>query len=254
MGIKRSFRQTTRALIDSKRAFADDDEHARFRLAVRLAKLIYPKYKFSDVGRQFLDDKEFVKIYERFAKREDYHSLDRKYTLYNLMNLVVDLPGDTAECGVYNGGSSYFMCLRLKGTGKRHCVFDSFEGLSQPGSLDGTHWRKGNLAASEDVVRENLAEFDFVEYFHGWIPSRFSDVDGRSFCFVHIDVDLYEPTRDSIAFFYPRMVPGGIMLFDDYGFHQCPGARQASDEFFADKVERIVDLPTGQAFVIIAPK
>ena len=50
------------------------------------------------------------------------------------------------------------------------------------------------------------------------IPTRFDEVADRSFCFVHVDVDLFEPTRESIAFFYPRMVPGGVMLFDDYGF------------------------------------
>jgi hypothetical protein len=62
---------------------------------------------------------------------------------------------------------------------------------------------------------------------------------------------LYQPTFASVSFFYPRMNSGGLMLFDDYGFATCPGARRAIDEFFADKPEPIIDLPTGQAFVLI---
>ena len=54
----------------------------------------------------------------------------------------------------------------------------------------------------------------------------------RGFCFVNVDVDLHEPTRDSIEFFYPRMVPGGVMVFDDYGSQmQSPGAARAIEVF-----------------------
>lgn len=70
------------------------------------------------------------------------------------------------------------------------------------------------------------------------------------FCFVHIDVDLYQPTYDSLAFFYERTSSGGIILCDDYGFITCPGAKAAMDSFFLNKLERIVCLPTGQGFVV----
>ena len=98
----------------------------------------------------------------------------------------------------------------------------------------------------------NLTAFDDLIVFHqGWIPDQFSDVADARFCFVHIDVDLFQPTRDSLDFFYPRMVRGGLIVCDDYGFETCPGARRAMDEFFADRPEPIVHLPTGQGFVII---
>ena len=84
----------------------------------------------------------------------------------------------------------------------------------------------------------------------GLIPSRFPELDERSFSFVHIDVDLYQPTFDSIAFFYPRMIQGGLILCDDYGFTSCPGAKKAIDEFMADKPECVVQLPTGQALIL----
>ena len=82
----------------------------------------------------------------------------------------------------------------------------------------------------------------------GWIPSRFDEVSHRRFAFVHIDVDLYEPTRDSIAFFYSRLSEGGILLIDDYGFSTCPGATRAVDE--AGLSHTMIALSDGGGFLI----
>jgi hypothetical protein len=65
-----------------------------------------------------------------------------------------------------------------------------------------------------------------------------------------VDVDLYEPTRDSIRFFYDRLNPGGILVCDDYLFMTCPGATEAIDEFLADKPEKMLGLPGGGGFFI----
>ena len=72
----------------------------------------------------------------------------------------------------------------------------------------------------------------------------------RAFSFVHVDVDLYEPTRDSFAFFYERLSPGGILLCDDYGCTTCPGATKAADEFLADRPEKMISLDSGGGFFI----
>jgi O-methyltransferase len=90
-----------------------------------------------------------------------------------------------------------------------------------------------------------------VYYHRGWIPERFDEVKDLQFAFVHVDVDLHEPTRDSLVYFYERLVPGGILLCDDYGSAACPGAKQAFDELIADKPERsVIHLPTGQGFIV----
>jgi O-methyltransferase len=89
-----------------------------------------------------------------------------------------------------------------------------------------------------------------VSWHPGWIPTRFHDAGDRRFAFVHIDVDLEQPTRDSIEFFYPRLNPGGILLCDDYGFAACPGATRAIDEFLAHKPEKIVALASGGGFIV----
>ena len=112
------------------------------------------------------------------------------------------------------------------------------------------YWRRGDAAATEAVARATLAGFD-VELHAGWIPERFSEIVDGDFCFVTVDVDLHAPTRDSIEFFYPRMVPGGVMLFDDYGSgFQSPGTAKAIDDFMADKPESVIASPTAQAFIV----
>ncbi len=228
------------------------DDSARYFLAEKLTHAIYPAYVFSEYGREFLRDTSFKARYESLEGTSNYRSLDRKYVLDQLVQLACLVDGDTAECGVLRGTSSLFLCERIANSGKEHHVFDSFEGLSEPTAGDGSYWTKGDLAVDEAAVRANLAAFDFVRYHRGWIPERFEDVADRRFSFVHVDVDLEQPTLDSIAFFYPRLSSGGILLCDDYGFSTCPGAKRAMDEFMADKPESVVHLPTGQGFVIRA--
>jgi hypothetical protein len=222
-------------------------------LAERISRLIYPTLKFSEFGRLYLEDPEFLDYYNSYVGPENYHSLDRKFALDQLIQLTTQVEGDTAECGVYEGASSFLICRRIRGSSKQHYAFDSFEGLSEPGVEDGCYWRQGNLAAAEQRVRDNLRSFDFVVYKRGWIPARFAEVQDRRFSFVHIDVDLYQPTLSSLEFFYDRLTTGGVMLCDDYGFSTCPGAKLAMDSFFSERPESIVHLPTGQGFIIKLP-
>jgi len=238
--ILRSFRDTLQ----------QGPEYTRYVIAEILTRIIYKPYKFSEFGRVFLNDAQFLQYYDSFVSRDNYRSFDRKYTLDQLMQLVISVPGDTAECGAYQGASSLLICQRISGLKKKHHVFDSFEGLSAPGIKDGCYWKKGDLTTDEQIIKNRLKPFDFVVYHKGWIPHTFCRVRNETFCFVHIDVDLYQPTLDSLAFFYPRINAGGIILCDDYGFSTCPGARKAMDAFFSDKKERIVHLTTGQGLVI----
>jgi hypothetical protein len=131
-------------------------------------------------------------------------------------------------------------------------MFDSFEGCSAPSGQDNGYFEKRNLACGEDVVRENLKEFPNARCMKGWIPDRFPEVKDCRFAFVHIDVQQEQPTVDSLAFFYPRMNAGGIIVLDDYGFTTCPGARHGIDNFMAGKPEPIIELPIGCAFIVKA--
>jgi len=82
-----------------------------------------------------------------------------------------------------------------------------------------------------------------------WCRNRSQACGTRTFSFVHIDLDIYSAIKSACEFFYCRMQPGGVLLFDDYGHSSCPGARAAVDEFFADKPEVKISIVTGQCSV-----
>lgn len=219
-----------------------------------LGRQIMPEYRFKWHQIDWWHNESFNRILRAFDELDGYNH-DRRWMLDQLMRLVDRLPGDTAECGAYKGLGSYIICNRNRQSatpGRIHHVFDSFSGLSQPSeSKDGSHWKKGDLVIDEQTFRNNLKDFESsIRVYQGWIPTRFQEIADRTFCFVHIDVDLYEPTRDSIAFFYDRMSPGGIILCDDYGFGTCPGATAAVDTFLKDKPEKMISLASGSGFLI----
>jgi len=230
------------------KAFIQSDEYSRFVLSEKLVNIVYPKYKFSEYGRSFLNDMKFSEYYKHYVG-ENVHSYDRKYFLSQLVKLTLHIDGDVAECGVFEGASSYLMFQRIENTQKKLHLFDSFEGLSVPGNTDGNYWKEGDLSVNEHGVRRNLPESDKILFYKGWIPEKFYMVENEKFSFVHLDVDLYQPTYDSLEFFYTRMAAGGVIVCDDYGFDSCPGAKKALDEFFVGK-EEIIKVPTGQAFII----
>jgi hypothetical protein len=216
----------------------------------QIANFLIPDYRLTWHQMRWWEDDAFNAYLDRFGERRGFNT-HRRWTLWQFLRLIAAIPGDTAECGVFEGSSSWLICSATRGSGRIHHLFDSFEGLSEPDPADGSYWSAGALSASEAVVRRNLAQFQEHLSFHkGWIPARFPDVEGKQFAFVHVDVDLFEPTRDSVEFFYPRLSPGGILICDDYGCTTCPGATKAIDEFLADKPESMVDLDAGGGFLV----
>lgn len=197
-------------------------------------------------------DSGFLKKFRELSPH-NYFSEERKFLLKELAASLREVDGCIAECGSYVGVSSWFIAKELPEVD--FYLFDSFEGLSDPVDKDrvGTgvqEWRRGDLQSSEDVLRQNLSEYGNIHILKGWIPERFSEVSDLRFRLVHIDVDLYQPTLDSLSFFYPRLSPGGMIVMDDYGYENCPGAYRAANEFMEDKPERIIHSPTGQGLVI----
>ena len=229
---------------------------ARQECARALAGL-FGDFPISEDHKLWRTDREFLADYHRLSPRNPY-SQDRKYTLRELARFTRRVPGVMAECGCYEGASAYFLARERPRTPLH--LFDSFAGLSEAGEHDRRpdeahfEWRSGVLSASEDTVRGVLREFPLVAIHKGWIPERFAEVAGERFSLVHIDVDLYQPTLDSLRFFYPRMSPGGVIVLDDYGFTSCPGATRAVEEFMTGKPEHVLHLPTGQGVIIVSDR
>ena len=195
----------------------------------------------------------FADLYDQIQSRT-LVTADRCYTLQKFVAHCSFLPGEFVECGVYRGGTAYLIATvldRQKSPAGLH-LFDTFEGMPESAALDPSNHRPGDFAGTSLFeVQEFLSAFAFVDYHKGTIPQTLQSIDNRHFAFVHIDVDLYESHRSICAFFYPRMSEGGMMVFDDYGFvGYAQSVKQAVDEFFEDKPEEPIVLPTGQCLVI----
>ncbi len=148
---------------------------------------------------------------------------------------VAHLPGVVADLGTCRGGTALIL-RRLAPDKELHC-FDTWEGTPHDDPL--CHHKRGEWAASFDDCRKlvcNVAGCGPTHWHRGVFPKvvELAD-DSDKFCFVYADTDTYQSTRDAIAFFWPRMVTGGVMFFDDYGWEPCAGVVKAVDEVFNER-------------------
>lgn len=172
---------------------------------------------------------------------------ERCYVLYQACLHVRGLAGDAAEIGVYKGGTARLLATML--SGRKVDLFDTFSGMPSVDPAKDLH-REGDFSSTSlEDVKVFLNGCSNVRLFPGIFPGTAEPVRTSSYALVHVDVDIYRSVLDGCSFFYPRLIKGGVMIFDDYGFLTCPGALQAVDEFFADKPERPCYLPTGQCVV-----
>ena len=110
--------------------------------------------------------------------------------------------------------------------------------------------QKGDFAdTSLAAVQSFLGHDPACQFRPGLIPQTFVGLESHRIAFAHIDVDLYESVLESVKFIWPRLPVGGFIVFDDYGFPSCAGARAAVDEFFRAGPAVPLCLPTGQALV-----
>ena len=159
------------------------------------------------------------------------------YAIYTAALRTAKVPGDIAEVGVYKGGSARLIC-EVKENRALH-LFDTFEGLPECTEWD-PDFRAGGFAAGFEQVSRYLAPFPNVHLHRGLFPETARGLEHLRFSFVHLDVDLYQSTRDGLEWFYPRMNRGGILISHDYV--NAEGVRKAFDDFFADKPECLLEL------------
>ena len=152
----------------------------------------------------------------------------RVSVLDSLLEAVLGLSGDYAEAGVWRGETAEYISRRMA-PGARLWLFDSFLGHPEPGEFDDAAAHpKGRYAdTSLELVRARCPAAIIVP---GFMPDSLEVAAETMFRFVRVDVDHYAATKGVIRFFRDRMVPGGIMEFDDYNHNECPGATKAIDE------------------------
>jgi len=184
----------------------------------------------------------------------DHTLVDRQrlYMLYQLVNQTRRLPGAVAEVGVYRGGTARFLARMLAGA-RPLFLFDTFQGMPE---THPTHdfVKRGDFAdTSLEKVRAYVGESDGVRFFPGLFPDSAGPVGDQTFSLVHVDVDIYASVLSCCEFFFPRLNPGGVMVFDDYGLITCAGAKIALDEFCAARGEVPIYLASGQCLLIRSP-
>jgi O-methyltransferase len=140
-------------------------------------------------------------------------------------------PGWIVAAGVYQGGD--VMALRQAFPSRPLAVIDSFCGLNDPGRNDSPTAIKGVFDAKGiDTWLRNWREVgvripDSITVGH-IDPTSLPDISPS---FLWLDLDHYQPTIDCLRWFAPKMVKGGIIVTDDYGFEGCPGIKIACQEY-----------------------
>ena len=181
-------------------------------------------------------------------------SRERVATLVRAVDYVVAqaIPGDFVECGVAAGGSSMAMALALLAHGVNDrglWLYDTFEGMPEPGEhVLGRYganaiqtYRKRQVGGkstwiniSLETVQENMARTGYpaarVTYVKGKVESTLAERPPERVSMLRCDTDWYESTKAELEVLWPRLSPGGIVLFDDY--YRWQGSRKAADDYF----------------------
>jgi hypothetical protein len=234
---------------------------------------------FFDGRRNFPVDDEIEQMLEEhfqkfnISKREIWRNfsiytrrvfLKRFLAHYELFRMVASMPGDIVELGVYRGTSlmswANFLEIRNMGDRQKKVVgFDNFMGLGALAPEDGAEVADvGKTAggyASEDFeapLKDAIRIFDadrFIPYkarvhlvkgdIEETIPRYTAENPGMRICLLHFDADLYRPTLVGLEHLWPRVVPGGVVAFDEYGIPPWEGESKAVDEFFAERSVQI---------------
>jgi hypothetical protein len=142
------------------------------------------------------------------------------------------------ECGVCDGLTIYFAMSSLNGKYNfKSFLYDAWDVVDTYSFLD------------IENTKNNLSSFKNETVFNkGYIPESFRTLNNPSeIAWLHIDLNSSVPTKAALQFFFARLQPGGVILFDDYGRHAEYETRLIINDFFSKKDGILLPLPTGQA-------
>ncbi|SRR5579871_6695318 len=195
-------------------------------------------------------DPEFFALYQR-VKPYTMTSIERLYAMHKAVEHVAraGLQGAIVECGVWRGGSMMMAALTLAALGKTDrdlFLFDTFAGHPRPNperdlkehyefwlqrrrTDQSSSWAEVTL----EEVRGNLSStgypLDRVKFVKGIVQETIPAAAPEAIALLRLDTDWYDSTAHEMHHLYPRLVPGGVLILDDYG--EMPGQKQAVDEF-----------------------
>lgn len=206
----------------------------------------------------FLDitDKDFLSFYRK-CKKFSFNTTQKMYSSYKAIEYIVynDIPGDIVECGVWRGGSCMLIALtllKLKNTGKKIYLFDTYEGMTIPDDVDVTFdgrparelmaEREARMIAPLEEVKRNMFSTGYPEDKLIFIKGRVEDTVPKflpeKISLLRIDTDWFQSEYHGLCHAFPRLQPKGVIILDNYGCWN--GARYAADKYFNENNIKIL--------------
>jgi O-methyltransferase len=180
----------------------------------------------------WIEDAAFRVEYDR-VKSSTLVDEYRCYELWQLVAQASKLPaGALLEVGVWRGGTGVLIGAAALRYGIREPVYlcDTFRGVVKASAADSSYKGSEHGDTSRQTVQNLAAKLALtnVRVLEGVFPDETgAEVDSPFLRFVHVDVDVYESARGVSEWAWPRLVHGGLVVYDDYGFASCDGVTRA---------------------------
>ena len=239
--------------------FKEQSDHDFFRGALeRFAKLFGNVFAADNVilferNLAILNDKKFSEACEKNASNDQERSLVlRLNTLTWAASEALRLPGDFVECGVWRGYCSAVIAdyLDFDRVPKQFYLYDTFDGIPAAYDSEGHDAPAFHEAGLYDSVVGRFARFPNVQVVRGIVPDSFAQAVPDQISFLHLDLNSSKGEIAALEGLFDRVTPGGIVIFDDYGWCGYTVQQVAEDEFMRQRGHRILELPTGQGLLI----
>lgn len=203
----------------------------------------------------WLSDDEFKRVYD-LARTNTLVDRYRCYELWQLVGEAAKLPsGDLIEIGVWRGGTGALIARRCQLAGIQNAIYlcDTFTGVVKAGRLDASYVGGEHADTSQETAQDLMDNLglDRVRILKGVFPEECGALIGDSvFRFCHIDVDVYDSAKEIVDWIWPRLLRGGIIVYDDYGFHSCVGITRFVNEERCKPDRFVIHNLNGHAIVI----
>ncbi len=199
-------------------------------------------------------DEPFNEAYKIIKKYTLVDKL-RCYELWQLVKETAKLDGALIEVGAWRGGSGALIAKQAKLCGIKDIVYlcDTFTGVVKAGERDSNYKGGEHADTSKQDVEEVLGKLmlDNTLILVGIFPEETSKfITDNIFRFCHIDVDVYQSAKDSLECVWPKLVTGGIVVFDDYGFQFSDGVTQFVNEERNKKDRLVIHNLNGHAILV----
>lgn len=221
-------------------------------------------------NHDWLRDPAFMRAYARglhaLDGHEDYRWHWRIHVGLWAATTAAKLDGDFVECGVNRGflSSAIMEHLHWDGLGRMFYLMDTFAGVD-PRYVSKEELRRGALernrrelargfyVSGPERARTNFSEWKNTRIIVGAIPETLSQVDAMRIAYLHLDMNNAPPEVAAAKHFWDRLLPGAIVLLDDYAYLGYETQKSAMDTFAGEKGVVICSLPTGQGLLLKPP-